>query len=98
MMNKLTKEEVLHVAHLARIEVSEEEIEKYQVQLRTLLDEVEKINDVVGYDDEFMITPIKDNAILRTDDSSEMISFDEVKHNVPNVRGNLIEVPVMIHE
>ena len=28
-MNELTKEEVLHVANLARINVSEEEVEKY---------------------------------------------------------------------
>ena len=33
MKNKLTKEEVLHVADLARIKVTEEEIEKYQVEL-----------------------------------------------------------------
>ena len=30
MIDKLTKEEVLHVAHLARINVSDSEIEKYQ--------------------------------------------------------------------
>ena len=27
----LTKEEVLHVAHLARIEITEEELEKYNL-------------------------------------------------------------------
>ena len=48
-MNKLTREEVLHVARLARIELSEKEIEKYQVELKQLLDDVEKINDVKGY-------------------------------------------------
>ena len=36
-MDRLTKEEVLHVARLARIDVTEEEIEKYQVQLKQLL-------------------------------------------------------------
>ena len=44
MEEKLTREEVLHVAHLARIGLTEEEIKKFQVQLKTLLNEVEKIN------------------------------------------------------
>ena len=35
-MEKLSKEEVLHVARLARIAVSEDEIEKYQISLKQL--------------------------------------------------------------
>ena len=45
-MDKLTKEEVLHVADLARIELSEEEIEKYQVQLKQLMNDIDKIKEV----------------------------------------------------
>ena len=37
MEEKLTREEVLHVAELARIKVTEEELEKYQVELKQLL-------------------------------------------------------------
>ena len=47
MEEKLTREEVLHVAELARIKITEEEIERYQVQLKQLLNDVEKINDVM---------------------------------------------------
>ena len=56
MKDKLTKEEVLHVAHLARIKVDEEEIEKYQVELKQLLNDVDKIKEVEGYDEERDIT------------------------------------------
>ena len=38
MKDKLTKEEVLHVAHLARIKVEEDEIEKYLVRLDNTVD------------------------------------------------------------
>lgn len=34
MEDKLSREEVLHVAHLARIEIDEEEIAMYQVKLK----------------------------------------------------------------
>ena len=67
MEDKLTKEEVLHVAELARIAVTEEEIEKYQVELKKLLNDVEKVNDVKGYDDEILIAPWSNNTDLRED-------------------------------
>ena len=42
-MNELTKEDVLHVAHLARIELKDEEIEKYIYQLNQIKDEMDKL-------------------------------------------------------
>ena len=42
----LTKEEVLHVLNLARLEASEEEIEKYQVELKKMIDEIDKIKEL----------------------------------------------------
>ena len=98
MDNKLTKEEVLHVAELARIKISEEEIEKYQIDLKTLLNEVEKINEVEGYDDEIMIANWHDDTVLRKDEAGEMLNPKEVLKNVPRNSGNYIEVPVVISE
>lgn len=42
MTDKLTREEVEHVAKLARIRISDSEMEKYQIELKKILDEVEK--------------------------------------------------------
>lgn len=98
MDNKLSREEVLHVADLARIKISEEEIEKYQIDLKTLLNEVEKINDVVGYDEEILIANWHENTTLRKDEPGEMLSPKEVLKNVPKHSGNYIEVPVVISE
>ena len=53
MKDRLTKEEVLHVAHLARIELSDADVEKYQVELKILLDDIDKIKDVESYDEDF---------------------------------------------
>lgn len=98
MDNKLSREEVLHVASLARIKVTEEEIEKYQVDLKTLLNEVEKINNVEGYDEEKLIANWRDNTIARKDIPGEMLNPKEVLKNVPKHSGNYIEVPVVIGE
>ena len=67
MEDKLTREEVLHVADLARISLTEEEINKYQTELKELLNDVEKINEVKGYDDDILIACWEGKAELRED-------------------------------
>ncbi len=98
MEEKLSKEQVLHVAELARIKVTEEEIEKYQVELKKLLNEVEKINEVKGYDDDILIACWNESTKLRKDEQGEMLNPKEVIENAPRHSGNYIEVPVVIKE
>lgn len=97
-MDKLSKEEVLHVAHLARISLTDEEIEKYRRDLKVLMDDIDKIKDVKDFDDEMMYTPINDNTRLREDVVGEMLSAKDVGVNAPKKNGSFIEVPVMINE
>jgi len=98
MEKKLTREEVLHVAELARIKIDENEIEKYQIELQQLLNEVEKINEVQGYDDEILIAPWNEKTITRKDESGEMLNPKQVVGTAPRHSGNYIEVPVVISE
>ena len=56
-MNELTKEDVLHVAHLARIELKDEEIEKYIYQLNQIKDEMDKLTLVEIGSDDICISP-----------------------------------------
>ena len=98
MEDKLTKEEVLHVADLARISLTEEEISKYQVELKKLLNDVEKINEVKGYDDDILIACWDNNTELREDAEGVMLDPKEVVNNAPRHSGNYIEVPVVIGE
>lgn len=96
-MDKLTREEVLHVAKLARIKVTDEEIASYQVELKQLLNDVDKIKNIKITDD-LLVTPVKHESIPRTDTCSHSITFTDIKKNVPTSNGNFVEVPVMINE
>lgn len=97
-MDKLSKEEVMHVAELAKLKLTEEEIEKYSIELKRILDDVEKINDVKDYDDEIIIAPFSKDATLREDIEGNMLDSKDVLKNVPRHSGNYIEVPVVINE
>ena len=98
MEDKLSREEILHVANLARIKLTEEEIEKYRVELKKLLSDVEKINDVEGYDDDILIACWDNNTELRKDEEGSMLDPKQVLENAPKHAGNYIEVPVVIGE
>lgn len=97
-MDKLTKEEVSHVAHLARIAVTDDEIEKYQIDLKKLLDEVDKIKEIEVEDNNLLVTPVSYQSTLRNDSNTRSVEFDEIKKNVPATTGNFVEVPVMVNE
>ena len=97
-MDRLTKEEVLHVANLAKINVSEEEIDKYARDLKILLDEVEKIKDIEVDTDSLLVTPVEHESVLRSDNDTSSVDFNEIKKNVPVSTGNFVEVPVMVNE
>ena len=98
MSDELTRDEVLHVACLAKIKLTEDEIKKYQIELKKLLNDVEKINEVEGYDDEILIACWDDNTSFRKDEVGEMLDPKVVLENAPRHAGNYFEVPVVIGE
>ena len=97
-MEKLSKEEVLHVAYLARISLDENEIEKYRVELKKLMNDVDKIKDIDNYDEDLMFSPVTSLCPLREDEPGEMLDYKDVIKNVPTKDGNFVEVPVMLNE
>ena len=94
-MNELTKDEVLHVAHLARISVSEEDIEKYKVGLKQILDEVNRINEV-NVDEDILISPTENKNIYREDECIDP-EVDILK-NAPKKSGNYIEIKRFVND
>lgn len=95
-MNELSKEEVLHVAHLARIEVDENDIEKYAVQLKQIMDLINKINEVEIKDSDILISPTENHNLYRDDEVvNEPIDF---KKNAPKTNGNYIEIERFVND
>lgn len=97
-MEELTKEEVLHVASLARIAVSDTEIDQYKRELKQLLDDVDKIKMVDNIGEETLVTPLETTKefVVRKDEVGEMTPFHEFKENAPHTVGEFIEVPLMV--
>lgn len=95
MQDKLTKEEVLHVLDLARLEAREEEIEKYQIELKKMINEIDKIKELNDFDEDLLIAPWTNDTKFRENDTLEIKNGDILK-NVPNKKGNFISVDVEV--
>ena len=95
MEDKLTKEEVMHVLDLARLDASDEEIEKYQKELKKMLNEIDKIKSLNDFDEELLIAPWQQDTILRENDEL-VIENGDILQNVPNKKGNFISVDVEV--
>ncbi len=93
---KLSKEEVKHIAMLSRLELKEEEVEKFQTQLSEILDFVEKLNelDTEGIDPKFQIIPPQN--VLREDVPGISLSREKTFMNAPETDEEYFIVPKVV--
>lgn len=93
---KITKEEVAHVAHLARLEFKEAEMEKFTSQLNDILLYMEKLNSV----DTTGIEPMTHATVLhnafRQDVVRESLPNEASLANAPDPKGEFFRVPKVI--
>ncbi len=95
-MNELTKEEVLHVADLAKIEVDENDIIKYKVELKQIMNQIDLINKVNIDEEEILISPSNNKNIYRED---VFVNEDvDILKNAPKSNGNYIEIKRFLNE
>lgn len=86
-------EEVLKIAKLSRLTLSEEEIEKYSSQIGDILNYVELLNqlDTTNVKPTTRIIPV--NNVFREDEVKEGLSMDKVLLNAPDKKDNMFKVP-----
>uniref|UniRef100_A0A7C4AIH7 Aspartyl/glutamyl-tRNA(Asn/Gln) amidotransferase subunit C n=1 Tax=Thermodesulfovibrio aggregans TaxID=86166 RepID=A0A7C4AIH7_9BACT len=93
---KISKEQVKHIAMLARIELNEDEIELYQEQLSKILDYVEKLNEIDTTEIEPTSHVINLSNVFREDRIKPWLSRDEALKNAPDATDKFFRVPKII--
>jgi len=93
---KITKQEVEHVARLARLELSELEKEKLTDQLSNILTYVEKLNelDTQGVEPTSHILDI--NNVMRDDVAVASLTQEQALANAPEKAAGHYKVPKII--
>lgn len=97
---KLSKEDILKLAKLSRLKLSDDEIESYRAELSSILEYVEQLEkvDVSGLKPTYQVTGLtsqEENA-TREDIVTTQVSHEELMKNVPNKLDRQIKVKRMI--
>jgi aspartyl-tRNA(Asn)/glutamyl-tRNA(Gln) amidotransferase subunit C len=93
---KITKEEVLYVAHLARLDLDDASIEKFAGQIDEILGYIDKLNQVKTEG----IRPTSHAIFLtnafREDEPGEHLQRDRVLANAPDQEDGSFVVPKVV--
>ena len=89
----LTREDVAHVARLARLDLSEEEVELFTAQLRTVLDHAADVASLDLSHLEPSSHPIALANVLRPDEHRPSLDREEVLAVAPAVEDHRFRVP-----
>ncbi len=93
---KITRQEVEHVAALARLELSEQEQEKLTAQLSNILTYVEKLNELDTKDVAPTSHVMDITNIMREDTPGESLPQDRALANAPDKAAGHYKVPKII--
>ncbi|MEE4195784.1 MAG: Asp-tRNA(Asn)/Glu-tRNA(Gln) amidotransferase subunit GatC [Anaerolineae bacterium] len=91
---KLSRAEVEHIADLARLTLTQDEIIQYQEQLSDILNYAEKLQavDTSSISPTTSVLPPKDQP-LRKDIPGETLRSESLFRNAPDIKNNQFKVP-----
>ncbi|MCX5712201.1 MAG: Asp-tRNA(Asn)/Glu-tRNA(Gln) amidotransferase subunit GatC [Candidatus Omnitrophica bacterium] len=92
----LNKDTVKYTAHLARLELDPEQLEKLSIQLKDILGFIDSLSqlDISNIEPTSHILPI--NNVLREGVPKESLALEKVLQNAPRKKGNFFSVPKVI--
>ena len=93
---KITKEQVLYVAHLARLDLSADAIERFAGQIDEILGYIEKLNQVDTADVEPTSHAILLTNAFRDDEHRQHLDRERALANAPEQEDGSFVVPKII--
>lgn len=95
---KISREEVAHLAHLARLEVTDEEVDAFAGQLESILENVAVIGEVAADDVPSMSHNVAMTDVTRPDVVEPSLDRDEVLAQAPAAEQDRFRVPRILDE
>jgi len=93
---KLSREEVLHIARLARLGLTEEDVDKFREQLSNILDNFEILQQVDITDVPPTAHPVTLENVMRDDEVAPSFPPEDILANVPRREGDCFRVRAVL--
>jgi aspartyl-tRNA(Asn)/glutamyl-tRNA(Gln) amidotransferase subunit C len=97
-MPEITTDVVAHLANLARIGLTPDEIEKLTGELGVILEAIEKVSEVATPDVPATSHPIRLVNVFRPDVIGETLTVDEALSGAPEHDGSRFKVSAILGE
>jgi aspartyl-tRNA(Asn)/glutamyl-tRNA(Gln) amidotransferase subunit C len=98
MAEKISRAEVEKVAKLARLELSEAEVQEFTGQLSAILDYVAKMNELDTRNVEPLAHCLPISNVFREDVVKESLGTEKTLANAPQRDGSFFKVPKILEE
>ncbi|WP_248149276.1 Asp-tRNA(Asn)/Glu-tRNA(Gln) amidotransferase subunit GatC [Microbacterium aoyamense] len=97
-MSEITPELVRHLGVLARIQLSDDEVERLTGQLDVIVDNIAKVSEVATPDVVATSHPIPLENVFRADVPGDMLTVAEVLQNAPDAASDRFRVTAILGE
>ena len=97
-MTKITKDEVKKVAHLARLELNEHEINNHSEQLEKILQYIKQLQEINTDDVPCTTRAIEVTNVFRKDEKKNSDCTKEILDLGPSREDNFFKVPKIISD
>lgn len=97
-MSAITSEQVAHLAMLAHIEMTDEELAAMAAELEVIVESVKSVSDAVSDDIPATSHPIPLKNVFREDVVGETLTADEALSGAPDAEDGKFKVPAILDE
>ena len=94
---KISKEEILHIAKLADLELEESEIEKYMLHLQDILNFANIVNNAPVDNLDITIGANEKKNVFRKDEVKVFENHDALLENAPEQERGMFKIPKVIN-
>ena len=94
---KISKEEILHIAKLADLEIPENEIEKYMLNLQDILNFANIVNNAPVDGLDITIGANEKKNVFRKDEIKIFADNKALLQNAPSKEQNMFKIPKVIN-
>ena len=95
-MQEVSKEEILHIANLARLNLEEDEIEKYRENLQDILNFANVVNNAPVDGLDVTIGANEAKNVFRKDEIKVFEDTESLLQNAPSQEQNMFKLPKVI--
>lgn len=92
----LDREDVEHIAELARLSLSSEEISRYQDQLSAILEHFQRLQELDTEEVAPLASVLPLHSVMREDEVRPPLDREELLRNAPDAENGCFRVPAVL--